>query len=67
MPIPNEHVLAGANRREPVGISNGQVGSGGFFKYYKVEQYEEVLRQAALSRRRLIRQSERTTLPLLYS
>jgi len=42
-----KHVLMGRSRREPCGISN-QVDwqGGGFFKYYELEQYEDVLRRA---------------------
>jgi adenine specific DNA methylase Mod len=42
-----KHVLAGNTKREPCGISketNWQ--GGGFFKYYELEQYEDVLRKA---------------------
>lgn len=42
-----KEVLAGCGNHEPCGISK-EVGwkGGGFFKYYQIEQYEDVLRRA---------------------
>lgn len=41
-----KHVLAGESNHEPCGISK-KVGwnGGGFFKYYRLEQYEDALRR----------------------
>lgn len=43
-----KEVLAGAGTHEPCGISNDvSWRGGGFFKYYRLEQYEDVLRRTA--------------------